>query len=125
MSNLNGPTGIGAQLRLALFAESELNLAIESFGRGGLDRAESCTLIMTGAAFLYEIKIDDGYIFVAVALMDNADEPERLFVIGDTTNGWQTVQSFCMALESSGLRSLQPRPCDIGLDMPGGGFALL
>jgi hypothetical protein len=67
---------------------------------------------MTGASFLYEIRLDGGWLFIAVALMDRADEPEKLFMVGDTTEGWTTVQRFIMALESSGLKSLQPRPLE-------------
>jgi hypothetical protein len=124
MSDLDGKVGIPAMMGFALWSESELALDIVQIGRAGLDPAESCTLTMTGRWFAYEVRIDGGWVFVGVESMDSADGVERLFRVADTTNGWETVQRFCMALESSGLRSLQPRPLDICLDSEGGGFVL-
>ena len=46
--------------------------------------------------------------------MDEAEQPESLFNIGDGPEGWVTVRRFLMALERSGVTSLRERPVHIG-----------
>jgi hypothetical protein len=56
--------------------------------------------------------------------MDTADEPELLFNIGDANwKGWKHICKMVAGLERSRIKSLQPRPLEIG-SMDANGFVI-
>jgi hypothetical protein len=56
--------------------------------------------------------------------MDNGEgRLEKLLTVGDGPDGWRTICRLLQALEHSEIRSLQPRPLEIG-GMDASGFVI-
>jgi hypothetical protein len=108
--NLNG---VAAIVRSALWLERRAGLETLSIGRGGLEPANSCTLEISGRQLHYSILLDGGFVFLSVQPLDGGDS-ERLVGVGDTVDGWQTVCRLVSALERSGIKSLTPKPIELG-----------
>jgi hypothetical protein len=60
------------------------------------------------------ITIRSSWIWLYACSLDEGDQPEFLFNIGDGPEGWITVRRFIQALERSGIKSLKERPIELG-----------
>lgn len=60
--------------------------------------------------------LPSAWLTVSACSMDEADQPELLFNIGDSPQGWADVRRFVQTLERSGLKSLRERPIRIGAE---------
>ena len=106
--------GVSAMVRAALWLENTAGLETLAIGRGGLEPKDSCPLEMSGRHLFYVIKMDGGFVFVSVHPMDLGDSPEKLMIVADGPDGWETVCRLLCALERSGITSLTPRPIELG-----------
>ena len=107
-------SGVAGMVRTGLWCEDVLGAEVLSIGRQACAK-EDCVLELCGRSFFYWIGLRGTWIWVSVCPLDEAtDRPESLFNIGDGPEGWTTLRRFIMALERSGLTSLQPRPIHIG-----------
>jgi hypothetical protein len=109
---LDGDTGISAMMRAALWLEIQLDIDILNIWRGSFERSE-CTLEACGRFLAYFVVLDGGFVFLWASLMDKGNPPERLFSIGDTKQGWQTICKVIQALERNKVKSLE-RPIEAG-----------
>ena len=73
-------------------------------------------LELAGGQLLTRIALQGGWVWLYVCGMDEADQPELLFNIGDGHQGWTDVRRFVAALERSGVGSLKERPIHIGAE---------
>jgi hypothetical protein len=96
--------------------EDRLDLETLSFARECFDRKDSCTLQTYGRHLFYSIVIDGGFVFLDVAPMDQAEEPQRqrLLTIRDTEQGWSDLCRLVQALERCRIKDVQQRPLEIG-----------
>jgi hypothetical protein len=102
-------------VRTGLWCERVLGTEVLSIGGAALAK-EDCVMELSGRSLFLRIGLRGGWIWVSACSMDEADQPELLFNIGDAPEGWTTVRRFVAALERSGVRSLQPRPLRIGAE---------
>ena len=116
-------SGVSAMVRCALWSEMRLGLATLDIGRGGLDRQNSCTLEMSGRHLYYVVFLDGTFVSVSAQPMDSGADLEKLMVVGDGPDGWRTICQLLQALEHSEIRSLHPRPLEIG-DIGPNGFVI-
>ena len=100
-------------VRSALWLERTLSAEILSIGRPALSRYD-CVLEVCGTSLFFRIALRGNWIWISVGTLDEAEQPELLFNIGDGPEGWTTVRRFVAALERSGVKSLQPRPLGVG-----------
>jgi hypothetical protein len=101
-------------VRCALWCETRLGLDTLDIGRGGLDRKDSCTLELSGAHLCYVVVLDGGFVSVSAQPMDSGESLEKLMTVGDGPDGWRTICQLLQALEHSEIKSLHPRPLEIG-----------
>jgi hypothetical protein len=87
---------------------------VDTIGRSGLDRENTCTLQLSGRFLFYSITVDGGSVFFHVCPMDDGSPLERLVSVSDTRDGWNTISRLLEALENSGVAKLQPRPLVLG-----------
>ena len=112
--------GVGAQVELAAWCSRVFNLEVESFGRAGSARKDTCKLEMSGRYLFYDVTLDGGWIFLSLSLMDKGDPPESLVHFADGPEGWHTLAQLISAFERHNIKSLE-RPFEIGNpDCPGG-----
>ena len=109
--------GVGAQVQLAAWCQRVFGLEVESFGRAGLARKDTCKLEMTGRFLFYDVTLDGGWIFLSVQVMDKGDPPDNLVTLADGPEGWHTLAQLISAFERHNVKSLE-RPIEIG--NPGG-----
>jgi hypothetical protein len=107
-------SGVGSMVDLASYLSHEFAVEVLSIGREGLDRKDSCTLEMCGRHLFYVVKLDGGFVFLSACPMDRGDAPEQLLSVGDGDVGWKTITKLIAALERNKIKSLQPRPLEIG-----------
>jgi hypothetical protein len=100
-------------VRSGLWCEHVLGTEVLSIDRAALAK-EDCVMELAGRSLSVRVALRGGWIWVSACSMDEADQPELLFNIGDGPEGWTTVRRFVAALERSGIRSLHPRPLQIG-----------
>jgi hypothetical protein len=105
-------TNVSAMVHLGVYVERS-GVNVESIGREGLDRKDSCTLIATGRWLWYSVMIDGGFVFLSACLMDKGDEPQQLLSVGDCSKGWETIARLIGALERNQVKSLE-RPIEAG-----------
>ena len=55
--------------------------------------------------------------------MDSGADLERLMVVGDGPDGWRTICQLLQALDHSEIKSLHPRPLELG-EMDRNGFVI-
>ena len=101
-------------VRAALWLETKAGLETLAIGREGCAPAHSCTLEMSGRHLFYSLLLDGGFLFLSAQPMDLGDCLERLVTVADGPEGWQTICRLVAALERSGLRSLTPKPIELG-----------
>jgi hypothetical protein len=109
-----GMEGVAAMVRAAVWLENRAGLETLNIGRGALDRKDSCTLELSGRHLFYSVLLDGGFVFLSVQPMDCGDSLERLVGVGDGSDGWKTICRLVAALERSGLKSLTPKPIQLG-----------
>jgi hypothetical protein len=106
-------SGVAGMVRTGAWLDTVVGTEVLSIGRAALERAD-CTMELVGSQLLIRISLLGGWVWVAACGLDEGEPPEPLFNIGDTEQGWITVRGFCQALERSGIRSLHPRPIQLG-----------
>ena len=112
--------GVGAQVELACWCDRMFNLEIESFGRSGLARKDTCKLEMSGRFLFYDVTLDGGWIFLSLQVMDKGDPPESIVHFADNFGGWRALAELISAFERHSVKDLT-RPLVIGnTDCPGG-----
>jgi hypothetical protein len=104
--------GVGGLVRTGAWCDAVLGREVLSIGRSAIDK-EDCVLELCGSQLLVRVAIASSWIWISACSLDE-DTPEFLFNIGDAPAGWLTVRRFCQALERSGVRSLHPRPIQLG-----------
>jgi hypothetical protein len=75
-----------------------------------------CTMELAGDFLLYEITLTRSGVFLAATPLDDAGALERIFGFKDVSNDWATLQRLVRALEVNAIRSLHPRPLEVGYD---------
>jgi hypothetical protein len=68
----------------------------------------------------FEIVLDGGFIFVSAQLCDRGHPPELLVTSPDTPTGWQDTCRLIAACVRNQIKSLSPRPLEIGESGPNG-----
>jgi hypothetical protein len=116
--------GVGAQVELACWCSRVFGLDVESFGRAGTARKDSCKLVLTGRHLLYDITLDGGWIFLSLQVMDKGDPPDNLVTLADGLEGWQRLGQLISAFERHNVKSLE-RPIEIGNSDCLGGWAII
>jgi hypothetical protein len=109
-----GMEGVAAMVRAGVWLELRGGLEVLNIGRAGLDRKDSCTLELSGRHLFYTVFLDGGWVFLSAQPMDGVDSPERLIGVGDGPSGWQDICHLIIALERSAIKSLTPRPLQLG-----------
>ena len=66
-----------------------------------------------GKWLAFRIALRGGWVWLSACPMDSASEPELLLNVGDGEAGWKTVCRLVLALERSGISSLE-RPIELG-----------
>jgi hypothetical protein len=105
--------GLGGMIQFGARAEHVLGMEVLSIGRSA-DSKDDCLMELSGRYLFLHVALRGGWIWVSACGMDEGDQPEFLFNVGDGPAGWTTVSKFVQALERSGLKSLQERPIQLG-----------
>jgi hypothetical protein len=106
---------LAALCSLSGWAEDECGLEVEFPGCGGLAPRYAFKLEMTGRYLSYEVRfigIDSFGLYVSA--MDRGDSPVSVALMATKAN-WQRVRAILSALESTRVRSLSPRPTELGV----------
>jgi hypothetical protein len=107
-------SGLGALIQCGAWLAQTLDLEPLYIGRRALDREDTWTLELAGH-LLYVIRLDGGWVFLYAGSMDKGDDPEFLFSVGDANwEGWKQIARTMMALERSGITTLERRPLELG-----------
>jgi hypothetical protein len=93
---------------------NRLDLEVMSCGRSADDPTESLRLEMAGRFLAYDITLDGGFVSVSAQPMDKGDPPEMLLKVGDTLPEWRTMCKLMTALKRNQIKTLLPRPLEIG-----------
>ena len=91
-------------------------MEVISIGRAAINMVEDCVMELSGRSLSVRVALRGGWVWVYACGMDEADQPELLFNIGDGPEGWVTIRRFLMALERSGVTSLREKPIHIGAE---------
>jgi hypothetical protein len=105
-------SGVAGMLRSALWLDSVVGMEVLSIGRSAQGH-EDCAMELCGSQLLVRVVIQGGWLWVSACGLD-AGTPEPICNFGDGPQGWTDVRRLVMALERSGITSLQPRPIRIG-----------
>jgi hypothetical protein len=105
--------GVAGMVRSGLWIERNATIEVLSIGRPALSR-DDCVMELAGRQLLLHIALRGTWIWLSVASLDSGESPELLCNFGDGPRGWSNLRRLVLALERSGLRSLQPRPVRIG-----------
>jgi hypothetical protein len=100
-------SGVGGMVRTGAWLDYTAGMEVLSIGRSAIDK-EDCVMELSGRSLFFRIALRGGWIWISATGMDEADQPELLFNIGDGPEGWIVVRRFCQALERSGITSLHP-----------------
>ena len=87
-------------VRTGLWCERVLGTEVLSIGRSPFGK-EDCVMELSGRSLFVRIALRGGWVWVSACGMDEADQPELLFNIGDGPEGWIVVRRFVQALERS------------------------
>ena len=72
------------------------------------------TLELAGEHLLYSVALKRTGVFLSAAPLDGAGVLEFLVRFNDTAEDWATLQRLVRALEVNAIRSLHPRPLEVG-----------
>ena len=100
-------------VRSGAWLDTVVGTEVISIGRSAIAK-EDCVMELTGSQLLIRVALRGNWIWVYACSLDEGDQPELLFNIGDGPEGWITVRRFIQALERSGIKSLRERPVQIG-----------
>jgi hypothetical protein len=102
----------------------ECGLFQEFIGREGLAPRYGFKLTMSGRHLHYEVRFLGLDAFgLYVSAMDRADKPLSVVFMATASN-FQRVRAIISALESTGVRSLSPRPSELGV-VPRSGIVIV
>jgi hypothetical protein len=105
---------VAALCSLGDWLEDECGLFQEFIGREGLAPRYGFKLTMSGRHLHYEVRFLELDAFgLYVSAMDRADKPLSVVFMATASN-FQRVRAIISALESTGVRSLSPRPIELG-----------
>ena len=110
---LDRDSGVSGMVRTAAWLDNRLGVEVLNIGRSATG-PEDCALELCGSQLLVRVTIQGGWLWVNACSLDQGEAPELLFNVGDGHQGWTDVRRFVMALERSGIRSLEERPIHIG-----------
>ena len=99
-------SGVAGMLRSALWLDSVVGMEVLSIGRSA-QGPEDCAMELCGSQLLVRVTIQGGWLWVSACGLD-AGPPEPICNFPDGP------RRLVMALERSGITSLQPRPIRIG-----------
>ena len=105
--------GVAGLVRTCVWLDNVVGVEVLGIGRSALTK-DDCAAELCGSQILIHLALRGGWIWVSACGMDEPDQPELLFNVGDGPEGWVTVRRFVMALERSGVTSLKERPIHIG-----------
>ena len=114
---MDGKTGLSAGINLAVFCENELGMVVLALGpspESGAHPALDATLELAGEHLLYSIAIKRTGVHLSAAPLDSAGVLEFIVRFNDTAEEWATLQRLVRALEVNAIRSLHPRPLEVG-----------
>ena len=100
-------------VRTCAWLDRTAGLEVLGIGRSALSK-DDCAAELAGSQILIHMAIRGGWIWVSACGMDEPEQLEFLFNIGDGPEGWITVRRFALALERSGITTLKERPIHIG-----------
>ena len=75
---------------------------------------EDCVLEVSGRQLFLRITLRGTWVWLYACGMDEGEQPQLIFNVGDGPQGWTTVRKFVLALERSGVKSLRTRPIQLG-----------
>jgi hypothetical protein len=104
--------GVAGMVRSGAWLSNLLDLEVLSCGRPANSPCD-CTLELAGSSLFYRISLRGGWVWILAGSLDEG-HPELLFNTADGSQGWILVRRFIQALERSGIKSLRPRPIEIG-----------
>ena len=107
-------SGLGAFVYAGTWLSTRFDLEVLSFGRSGDAPPQSCKLELVGDFLAFEIVLDGGFIFVRAQPCDSADPLELLCTFPDNSTGWQDTCRLIAACIRNQIKSLSPRPLEIG-----------
>jgi hypothetical protein len=116
MKPLGDDRGVAGMLRSALWLDSVVGMEVLSMGRSAIDK-DDCVLELYGTALHVRVALRGGWIWLSVCGLDEG-EPEALCNFGDGARGWSDLRRLIANLERSGIKSLHPRPIQIGEEGP-------
>ena len=114
---MDGRTGLSAAINLAVFCENELAMVVLEIGplsESGAHPALDARLELAGEHLLYSISLKRTGVFLSAAPLDGAGVLKFLVRFNDTAADWATLQRLVRALEVNAIRSLHPRPLEVG-----------
>ena len=89
-------------------------LALGPLPESGAHPALDATLELAGEHLLYSVALKRTGVFLSAAPLDGAGALEFLVRFNDTAEDWATLQRLVRALEVNAIRSLHPRPLEVG-----------
>ena len=112
-----GKTGISGAINLAAFAENDLGMVVLGIGCPPDPNANptlDCVVELAGDHLLYLISLKRIGVYLAAAPLDGDGVLETIVRFNDTADDWATLQRLVAALERNAIRSLHPRPLEVG-----------
>jgi hypothetical protein len=94
--------------------QQTLAMEVITIGRAADNLTEDCLMEVGGRWLFFRIALRGGWVWLSVCLMDEGDEPQLLLNVGDGPEGWRTICRLVAALERNQIKSLEPRPLEIG-----------
>jgi hypothetical protein len=114
---VDGKTGLSAAINLAAACENELAMVVLAIGplpEPGAHPALDCSLELAGDFLLYSIAVKRTGVYLSAAPLDGAGVLEFLVRFNDTAEEWAALVRLVRALEVNAIRSLHPRPLEVG-----------
>jgi hypothetical protein len=116
---MSGDCGVSALVKCALHFE-ELGAVTLNIGREPLASEDSCTLQSAARHLLYVVLLNRAGANLAAQPLDAAGAPETLVRLPDDAQGWDVLRRLVDALETNEIKTLHPRPLEVGPIGPNG-----